>query len=114
MHIDGPVGQFVRAPVLLPRHVPQDDLGGVLQILLRAFPSLGEIRVLDPVLALELAHHELRVAVDLEPGPAIGSDRGQRVEQRLVLGLIVGPLSQVGGAFLDQLAVQAPSLWTMT
>ena len=109
MHVYGPIGQFVGARVVVTAYVVYAELRGLGQRPARRFEARPELFVLHSVLAVELADHELRIGVQLDPcvGPRI--DRAQRVQECFVLGLVVGQLPEIRAPLLDELSTIQPA-----
>src|SRR5207247_4474034 len=90
MRVDRHVRERVGAAVLLPLDVRDRDVGNPAQELRGALVEGHELGRLDPVAAVHLLHDELGVEVDLQAVRLPVLYSLQTLDQRVVLGLVVG------------------------
>ena len=97
------IGQSIRVYIVLAQGMTNLKVSEFADQLLRFFVELAQFRMLDLVDALHLSDHEFRIADHPERLDAIRIRIAQHSEKSLILGVIVGVVSEIFAEFGDLL-----------
>ena len=93
--VEGTVGEGISATIALSFDVGDHHLAKAAEELFRPPMKREQLWLLDPVGAVDLLDHELRVEVNLKPIRLPLRHRLQPLDEGLVLGFVVGGLSDI-------------------